>query len=576
MLRLFDSAKEGSLSLFIGAGISCDPPASLPLAKQLVNSILWNLCNNHIFSEHEKQIFQSIIDDMRPEILVSILFDILEEETYTPIKLFNCAAPNTNHFSIANLALKEHLACLVTTNFDLALEHALNELGCQWRLFVTEDEFEKWDGSFHPLPLFKLHGSLMEPPKGNKQQTAIEANEVRLTMEQVGKSLPESKAEVLKQLLERTDFLVVGYSGRDDFDIYPLLYNTHSHRQLVWLSHVDYEQDYKIITGEQISCQDHQDNIDRLVAKRGKLGARIFAHTSSRLLSFGEVLDNVFNRDIFDPSEIVSKTRVPSDSVWDKKVREWAYSLKNKIPSLPYLVKGALIGTVRGNELIAIKNFKKSVDLSINTGNSKYEAQSRKFLAIHEGLLERWDDAYKNLTFAIKVAEKINFQKLVMQASNELGVQLGSRGEIDKALEVFQQALLVAPEDSLLLEKGLIWHNMGTAYDRKEDLNKAIECWKKATKYRQECGDVVPKASTLHNLAYAYIRLRQLVQAIECITEGMDTMCRVYGKSPTFYTARIHALLRMIMSQAENDKDFHIPESVERTLMEVTERLNYS
>ena len=78
-----------------------------------------------------------------------------------------------------------------------------------------------------------------------------------------------------------------------------------------------------------------------------------------------------------------------------------------------------------------------------------------------------------------------------MQSSNELGVQLGRRGEFKNAEIIFRQALSVASMDPLVQEKALILHNLGNVYDREGNSNKAIECWKKAAQYRKECGIIL-------------------------------------------------------------------------------------
>jgi tetratricopeptide (TPR) repeat protein len=570
MLRLFDSAKEGRLSLFIGAGISHDPPSNLPLAKQFVGSILWHLCGDSIFSEQEKQALQYSIENTRPEMLISMLYDILGEETYMPLKFFSGIVPNPNHLIIANLALKGCLACIITTNLDCALEYALNKVGVKWRLFGTEREFNEWDGSYHPLPIFKLHGTIIESFENDRKQPIVEFREVIVKLEEVGKPLSEPRARVLKRLLQETDFLVIGYSGRDDFDIYPLFYNIQSSRQLVWLSHTNYEKQYEAINGEQLKNREQKDHIDLLLVKRGELGTRVYTHTFTWLRSFARI----FNEKIDEQLESISTIKHSAN--WDSKVRKWAYSLKDEKSPLPYLVKGnilgsTLVGSRTGNESIAIENFKRAIELS--KGDSKYEAQARIFLATQEGILESWDNAEKNLLLAIKIAEEIDNKKLLLEANNELGIQLGKRGEIDKALEVLQRALSIVFEDSLLQEKARILHNMGTAYDHKRDLNKAIECWKKSAQYRQECGDVVAMAITLHNLAYAYTRLGLLDQAIKCIAEGYGVMCKVYGKPPDFYMARILGVLLTLIPKVEKKKDFHIPEPTKRILDEIIETL---
>jgi len=531
-LDLTRSAWEGRLTVFVGAGVSNAAPTNLPLAKELSRSILTKLSADVILSEDDEKTFRSQLDSIRPERLFSILSRVIGEKAYVPLQFFVQAVPNSNHVTLARLARNGRLAAIVTTNFDSAIERALEDASCSWRLFVTEGEFVKWDGRFSPLPVFKLHGSL----------NTKDANEgqVMASMEQVGNPLTASKADALERLLRTTDFLVMGYSGRDDFDIYPIFYNGRTGMKLLWLSHDDDESTYKAVDGLQIEHRNYADHIDRLIAKRGERGTRVYTHTGSRLAAFANLVDFSFAR-----GAALSDLSHPGPA-WDSNLEDWAREFRGT--AVPYLVKGLVMGIEIGNAPAAIKNLERALETAKRIRNRRREAQSLVYLAIHQESLGESDKARQNLSRALTLAEEGKWPEIIVQASNELGLQFEKGFQIDEAFEMFQHALITSQQASLQQEEGLVCHNMAIVHWRHRRFDKAIEIGEMALRLRQECGDVVGKESTLLNLAYAYADSGRYVQAVQYLVESLETKSKLYV-SPDFSEA-VGLLTAIISNQA--------------------------
>ena len=273
---------------------------------------------------------------MRPERVFSVLYEILGDEAFTPIRFFAGAIPNQTHQAIAELARYEALAGIITTNFDNAIEQALADRDVPYRLFVLEQEFADHQET-PPLPVLKLHGSISDKLQGN--------NELLVLMEHVGKALPPAKTRTLQRFLQTTDVVFVGYSGRDDFDIYPILYQTPTDTLLIWVSHpqgvpvhprtrtgneyLTYEQLSAVFANWTAVHEKNPDHIDRLVERHALRAGRIEIDTAAFLTQLAHQFTG------FDIHQEPIARR-PTVTAWETNVTSWAETYQNT--AIPYLV----------------------------------------------------------------------------------------------------------------------------------------------------------------------------------------------------------------------------------------------
>lgn len=154
------SIKAGELALFCGAGISKN--SGLPLADELKQQILDKLPIDK----------EDITEIMNSNLPFEAFIDALSETIFYPfdvLKIFDIfedGLPNTNHILIARLAKNGCLKTILTTNFDLLIEKALEKEGLKrnedFEVYYDEDQFSRID--FENIDdgiirIFKIHGS---------------------------------------------------------------------------------------------------------------------------------------------------------------------------------------------------------------------------------------------------------------------------------------------------------------------------------------------------------------------------------------------------------------------------------
>jgi len=127
LLRAISEPEGGRVVLVVGAGCSAESPTSLPLSRELA------------LNAHRKLVEDGVLDDgdcPEPHNLSS-LADAVWAKTNSQRELvlrfpregFRQAEPNSGHLVTAAMLYEQALSCVMTLNFDLALSHALSQIG---------------------------------------------------------------------------------------------------------------------------------------------------------------------------------------------------------------------------------------------------------------------------------------------------------------------------------------------------------------------------------------------------------------------------------------------------------------
>jgi len=206
--HLSSALAAGRLAVLCGAGISAPPPASLPLARDLVRQSIARLL--HPYGPQLPPL------TLRPEMLFSYMYNKNSTATLDTIEqLLSASSYNIIHDFCAQV-----LGCggaVVSTNFDLAIECAAAARGIHYQRSTSNCRSP--DAS-----LFKIHGSLDD------------RSSIGLTIDQVGAGLGSTRSKSLERLLRGRTVLVLGYSGNDQLDIMPALRAT-PYTRIVWIDH---------------------------------------------------------------------------------------------------------------------------------------------------------------------------------------------------------------------------------------------------------------------------------------------------------------------------------------------------
>ena len=200
---------------FCGAGISISPPAGLPdwhsLRDETIKAIALRtepliyqadiLARTPMISHGEKK-------GLTPEMVASVIANHCSGY-FESFRALMGNQPNSNHFDLARLAKDGYVQIIITTNWDLYIEQALETEDVSFQTHRTEEEITTLLVDVQELKLegthvVKLHGCLSKP-----QETII------VTVEQEARGLAPVKQQLLEELFRSYTVVFWGYSGLD-------------------------------------------------------------------------------------------------------------------------------------------------------------------------------------------------------------------------------------------------------------------------------------------------------------------------------------------------------------------------
>lgn len=303
--------RQRRVVFFLGAGASADAPANLPLAQSLVRNIARHVvCDVDMHPAYD--VVERVVEGVRFELVLQALSVVLGASALEPLRALEGGRPNTNHRFVARLLSDGLTPLVLTTNFDSLLEDGLKSF--------TKAPYDLWFENHHynePIRvgvrprIVKLHGTLRDT-RGHECPDSI-----LVAADQVGRRLAPSKARFLRYILERYDIVFIGYSGLDDFDLFPLLLTTRSDRSIWWVRHQSPLNATQVTAAAKLSERDEPpaDNAELIVAAR-RHGALIDASTATAVKQLAA--------EVYGPSRNRSAGRPSRPRVGVTAITQWA------------------------------------------------------------------------------------------------------------------------------------------------------------------------------------------------------------------------------------------------------------
>ena len=221
--------------LFCGAGISIEPPATLPDWKTLRDETIKAVAGADetlvatLPGLLAQDVDGGIGQALAPELVATIVRSVVPDY-FRSLRVLDHDQPNRNHTLIARLAKAHVVRYILSTNFDQLIETACHREGIELRILRSDDDFAAFDmaeADGRPV-LFKLHGCISNP------------DTIVATVEQEAVGLSPQKAAVLESLWNAMTGLFWGYSGADlklDVDYLRLLSTAATARGFYWNLH---------------------------------------------------------------------------------------------------------------------------------------------------------------------------------------------------------------------------------------------------------------------------------------------------------------------------------------------------
>ena len=216
--ELKKDVRQRNTAFLVGAGISIPAPSNIRILPQ-------EDCIKTI-SDLDPEKINKLVHAIRPEVFFQVLYNVIGNRALKPLEIINpkflnseeiLVSPNSIHYFLADRIEKGHI--VITTNFDSLIEEAYEKRtnGKELKVILYENDYNFTYRNIDRLKsgiLIKFHGSFYDSRGRDSRDT------IRLILEQVQTEFPEFKRQLLLKLIKDFDFVVMGYSGRDDYDLF--------------------------------------------------------------------------------------------------------------------------------------------------------------------------------------------------------------------------------------------------------------------------------------------------------------------------------------------------------------------
>jgi NAD-dependent SIR2 family protein deacetylase len=142
---------ERSAVLFCGAGISVEPPATLPDWKTLRDETIKAVAGSDealvatLPTLLQQNVDGGIGQSLAPELVATIVRSVVPNY-FQSLRVLDHDQPNRNHALIARLARDGFLRYVLSTNFDQLIETAFLREGVPLRVLRSDTDFAAFHG----------------------------------------------------------------------------------------------------------------------------------------------------------------------------------------------------------------------------------------------------------------------------------------------------------------------------------------------------------------------------------------------------------------------------------------------
>ena len=217
---LLDRLRARDVVFFVGSGVSLQPPACLPGAPALTRLAA------DLFLPDDPSVadaVQQVVSSIQPEVFYEQISLFAPDGPVRLLEVLGTRRPATfGHFLIVLLSARAG-GPVITTNFDLLLEQAAEDLGLQKAVARPFDNFLLKEGE---LSIWKVHGSIDDLARLGA--AAMATTMARITQPNLG-----LLAQIAKLAREK-HLCLIGYSGRD-IDLFPYLCQLPDKKAPIWI-----------------------------------------------------------------------------------------------------------------------------------------------------------------------------------------------------------------------------------------------------------------------------------------------------------------------------------------------------
>lgn len=499
------SLESGELVVFCGAGVSFD--SGMPLADDIVHHVVSQIN----LSENEDSIiktselpFESFMETVAEQSYISDLLDI-----------FRGGVPNANHLLLAHLTKQGYLKTICTTNFDLLIEHAFNNVGMiygkDYHVLCSEKQFETVNLVDNKIRIIKIHGSIDDPES------------MAITLQYVASRVRSlSRERILRYIFSEglhKKVLVLGYSCSDIFDISICIERIdEKYKDIIFIDHRS--------TG--VNINNGVGTIEDIEVKNSNNPFRKFNGSKRIYCDTAYIVHRVWEKFVGCGYKNVATTK--NDISLDECVSAWVKTNRNNVANVFLYALAASLFFKLSYYSKVIEFCDKGLDAARVSNNLGAEgmfigrkASAYKYLGEYEKSME-----FHNKS--LEISKKICHFNLEINNLIDMGALCQFLGKYDEAIDYNRKILNVVgkSEDKRMMAKAL--GNIGIAYCGQKKYAQGLGCFNQALDIAREIGDKNLEATNLGNIGQVCTLEELFNKANEYIRESIRVSMEIGNK----------------------------------------------
>lgn len=476
VLRELKTLPNGGLAILCGAGISKE--SGLPLAIPFMENFL------KLFKSRRSDTNSILKSDKKNssnelKIPFELFIETIAETTNLNfLEIFNQGDPSYIHNYIAYLYSINKLNTVVTTNFDLLIERAIDEFGLSrnfdYYVSYKEEEFQKIKykkKSNYLRNLIKIHGSIEE------------IDSIRTTLSLIAKKeLNHDRRKVIEYLFKdgpHRVVLILGYSCSDIFDIIPNIESlTNSNKIIVLINH---EQSRILTRSFKV------DNISNTKYFQNYKGWVIAANTKSFLSSLNRKLDLNSSR-----SSLVD---------WRFTQKKWVD--KNIKPDHAKFIIGKMLHKTTNYDK-ALKNYTDCLsDKMLSLGNKNISRLLNNIAMIYRDI-GKHNEALIFHKSSLRLCRNSSFDNIKAENYNNIGLIYYDQGNFSKALRYYSKSLKIKKCINDKLGEANTLNNIAVIHKHQNNWDIALKFQKRSLFIKRKIGNLQGVSTSLNNIGILY------------------------------------------------------------------------
>lgn len=486
-----DAIATGATTFLVGAGISAPAPSRLPLAGGLVAALLDPLVQATALPADLARSVVGSLAELRPEVIVDVLVEHLGIRAVHPLMTVLRGRPNGWHRLLATALAAG--CCVVTTNFDTLIEEACARRGTKMTRFVVgPPRGFRLDGGARPRSvLFKVHGTVGD---------AAARYSLALAVRQVGRRMTARRLALLRLLVADRPLIVLGYSGRDEFDILPALLSIRRTAGALWVIH-DPRMPPQPLRASGRRRLDAQPAVAAARAWPGRV--QLVVGDSARMLA------------------LLRPRRGPATAAAAETPREGRWRPAD--PGLPrWTIHPAAAAVALVYGLVERRAFALAERVVEHVGHDRRLAAAPALLLAHAVALEKGGTdlraAQAVASRAVRAAAVAGSPRLHALALDQSGVVARRRGRYRQALRLYDRALALARESAcpqwLVVQ---VRSHRAVALDYLKRRRASLREHRAVASYEKRTGDLRGYAKSLNNIGLVHLNEGRWDAALESL-----------------------------------------------------------